>query len=64
MKLDFLGKELNVGDHVVFMQKNYRNFLKGEIISMSEKKATIKHDKTNTCSTETIQFFGQLIKIN
>lgn len=63
MKTDFLGNELNIGDEVVFMQIGYRGLMKGFIISMSNKKAIISHEKTNVCKTEAIQFFDQIIKI-
>ena len=63
MYKDFLGNELQVGDRVVFMQINYRNFLVGTIKKLSPKKATITHDKTNICSTQSIQFYDQIIKI-
>jgi hypothetical protein len=55
---DFLGKELSVGDDVVFMQIGYRNFLTGTIHKLNKVKATISHgDK------KTIQFYSQIIKI-
>jgi hypothetical protein len=63
MKKDFLGNELNIGDKVVFMQIGYRGLMEGVITKLSEKKATISHDKTNTCRTESIQFYSQIIKI-
>ena len=64
MKKDFLGNELFVGDEVVFMQIGYRGLMKGVIKSLSPKKATITHEKTNTCSTESTQEHTQLIKIS
>ena len=63
MAKDFLGKEINIGDTVVFMQLKYRNLMKGVIASLSNKKAKILHEKTNTCSTESIQFHDQMIVI-
>lgn len=63
MKTDFIGNELKVGDEVIFMQKSYRNLLRGTIVSMSEQKCKIQHGKTNDGGTETIQFFGQVIKV-
>jgi phage gp45-like len=64
MKTDYLGNELKVGDTVVFMQIGYRGLMKGIITKLSDKKATIAHDMTNTCSTESMQFHDQMIKIN
>lgn len=63
LKTDFLGREVTVGDKVIFVQKGYRNLMVGEIIKMAEKTALIKHAKTNTCSTETRQFYCQIVKI-
>lgn len=63
MKTDFVGNELNVGDEVIFMQKSYRNLLRGTIVSMSEHTCKIQHEKTNDCRTETKQFFSQVIKV-
>ena len=62
-KVDFLGKVLSVGDTVVFMQIGYRNFLKGKIVKMSNKKATIEHERANIGGTQTLQFYNQLIKV-
>lgn len=60
---DYLGNELNVGDTVVFMQIGYRGLMKGEIVSLSRHKAKIKHEMTNTCRTESMQWHDQMIKI-
>lgn len=60
---DFLHNELQVGDTVVFVQLGYRNLLKGEIINITPKTILIKHEETNTCSTETKQTGSQVIKI-
>ena len=64
MKTDYLGNEIKIDDIVVFMQIGYRGLMKGKIISMADKKATIAHKKTNTCSTKSLQFYEQMIKIN
>ena len=63
MARDFIGQELNVGDHVVFMQISYRGLMRGIIKKLTPKKAVIEHEKTNICSTESIQFHNQMIKI-
>ena len=64
MAKDFLGKKLQIGDEIVFVQLGYRNLLKGRIASMTPKTIMIEHDKTNTCSTKTKQFPDQVIKIS
>jgi len=61
---DFLGNCLEVGDEVVFVQLGYRNLMKGVVEKIMPKTILIKHQKTNTCSTETKQFANQVIKIN
>lgn len=61
--VDFLGKELKTGDTVVFMQKGYRQLMKGTIRSMSALKVTLSHEPTNTCSIKTIQFGDQTVKV-
>jgi hypothetical protein len=63
MTKDYLGQEINVGDPVIFVQLNYRNFLKGTITKITEKTVLISHPKTNTCSTETKQYPDQVINI-
>ena len=63
MKTDYLGNEIKIGDIVVFMQIGYRGLMKGKITAMTDKKATIIHEKTNTCKTKSLQFHKQMIKI-
>lgn len=65
MAKDFLNKEIKIGDKVVFMQKNYRNFIVGKIIHLTEKTAIIEHEKQecNGNIKKTKQFHNQLIKI-
>jgi hypothetical protein len=63
VKRDFLGNELKIGDEVVFMQLGYRSLMKGVIVGMSNRKATLTHPRTNTCSTESIQFYEQMVKV-
>lgn len=62
-KVDYLGEKLFLGDTVVFMQIGYRGLMTGRIFSMSDKKAKIRHEKTNTCRTESVQFYNQMIKL-
>ena len=63
MAKDFLGKELEVGDTVVFVQLGYRNLLKGTVKRLTPKTAIIEHPMTNVCSKETKQFHEQLVKV-
>ena len=63
IKKDYVGNVLNIGDTVVFMQIGYRGLMKGEIVYMSAKKAKLTHEPTNTCRTESIQFYEQMIKL-
>jgi len=63
MAEDFLGKELKVGDRVVFVQKSYRNLMIGTISKITAKMAFLDHEETNVCSRTTKQAHDQLIKI-
>jgi hypothetical protein len=63
MATDFLGNELNIGDNVVFMQIKYRGLMKGVIKKLTPMKAVITHNMTNVCTTESIQWHDQIIKI-
>jgi len=45
------------------MQIGYRGLMKGKIAKMSRMKATLTHEMTNTCRTESVQFYDQMIKI-
>ncbi len=60
---DFLGNEVNVGDEVVFVQKEYRNFWIGKISKMTDKTVLITHERANIGGTQTRQFYSQIIKI-
>lgn len=57
---DFLGKELNVGDEVVYMRVNYRKLRKGTIKFLGKVKATLADSETQEI---TLQFHNQLVKI-
>lgn len=41
MKKDYLGNVLAVGDQVAFIERGYRNFVRGEITKLNDVKATI-----------------------
>ncbi len=66
---DFLGGDIEIGDTVVFlMTGSPRKLCTGEVFSISDKKAVIKHkpEKRNHIigeSTETQQFLHLLIGI-
>lgn len=59
---DYLGNNLYVGDEVVFMQIDYRDFMVGTLMSGGAKKGTITHEKTNTGRTTSVQYYSQMIK--
>lgn len=61
--VDFLGKTLNINDDVVFMRVGYRFFVKGKIVSLGKKKATIEVINSAGSAEKRIQFFEQIIKI-
>jgi hypothetical protein len=65
MNKDYFGKELNIGDEVVYMRINYRDLRKAKIIRMGPKKATIEYLSGKIGrSGKTTQFYNQLIKID
>jgi hypothetical protein len=39
---DFLGRELNLGDYVIFMKQHYREFGMGKIIKFTPQKVRVK----------------------
>lgn len=41
MKTDFLNQELKIGDFVVVMEKDYRNFTVGKIIGFTPKQVRV-----------------------
>lgn len=42
MATDFWGQTLQIGDHVSYMDRHYRQFCHGTIINLGEKQATIR----------------------
>lgn len=44
---DFLGNELSVGDTVVAIEKQYRNFKKARIIKIMNVKLTVEYTQYN-----------------
>ena len=63
MAKDFLGEEINVGDEVVFVQMQYRNFYQGKIVKITDKMLFIDHEKDNLGKSQTKQKHNQVIKI-
>lgn len=59
---DFFNVELNIGDTVAFMQKNYRTLKVGTIKKITEKMVFIEHERFNVGGTETKQEHNQVIK--
>lgn len=57
---DFLDNSIKIGDTVVFMRLNYRNFVKGTVTHITEKTLQINHNFHYT----TKQFHNQVIVIN
>ncbi len=55
---DFLGRELEVGDAVVFMEVNRRELKHGTIEKIGKAKATIRYG-----SLRAYQFPNQIIKV-
>ena len=66
---DFLGKEIEVGDKVIFEAPKYRNFVIGTVIDKTEKTCLIEFvnnwNYPGAGRKQTIrQFYGQCIRID
>ena len=59
---DFLGKELEVGDRVVFMEINYRNLLVGCVENLTPKKVRLQFQERGRLKT-CLQDPKQVVKI-
>ena len=62
MSVDFLGNEIKVGDEVCFIDRNYKQFHRGIIDSISPQKVTIKCD--SIYKGKTTRYKDQIIKVN
>ena len=61
MKRDFLGRELNLGDYVIFMKQHYREFGMGKIVKFTPQKVRVKYG--NHDRLELLQTADQLVKV-
>lgn len=61
MKRDFLGRELNLGDYVIFMRQHYREFGMGKIVKFTPQKVKVKYG--NTEYQQLLQTSDQLVKV-
>lgn len=61
MKRDFLGRELNLGDYVMYMKQYSREFGMGKIIKFTPQKVRIKW--ANHDWAELLQTADQLVKV-
>ena len=66
---DFLGRELKVGDEVVFMEVEYRSLKKGTIERLTNKMVFIKDGRVKYLADQkshpmlTKQFQNQVIRL-
>ena len=58
MPVDFNGKNLKVGDTVIYITGSYRDFSYAKIIKLGKAKATIKPGK----GRQTFRYYSDLIK--
>jgi hypothetical protein len=62
--LDFLGNKICDGDEIIFIERDYRNFMKGVVIKLSTKKATIEYVSRHSGKKyTTTRFYKDIIKI-
>ena len=59
---DFKGNRILVGDSVIFMEKEYRNFMIGEVVDITELTVLLKHTMDTNGKVQTRQFHKQVIK--
>jgi hypothetical protein len=59
---DLLGNELNIGDEVLFVRQNYRDFLRGGIVAFTPKFVRVSYAQGDDVN-EILQHASQLIKI-
>ncbi len=64
MAKDFLGKELKVGDEVVFVLLGYREFRRGTVKKLTPKTLIVEQSAASgSYNRETKQFHNQVIKL-
>ena len=61
--LDFLGKELFVGDEIAFMELRYRHMERGKITKITFKMLFIEYTNYRDWDTNCKQTHNQVIKI-
>ena len=67
--LDFMGKELSVGDTVIMIAPGYRHFCKGTIISFTARLCRVEYYNdwnypSSPLQIEMLQDGHQLVKVN
>ena len=61
MHKDFLGRELAIGDFVIFIRQGYRSFRLANVIGVTPKKVRIKWGDSKW--TELLQEPSSLVKV-
>ena len=65
MPADYLGNEIEVGDYVIFVEKNYRNFKIGQIKRLTEQMVFVEYPaRWGNGKSELRQAFSQVVKIS
>jgi hypothetical protein len=58
---DFLGRELQLDDYVIFQQQHYRGYRLGKVIKFTPQKVRVKYGDSKYC--ELLQAPEQLVKV-
>jgi hypothetical protein len=58
---DFLGRELQLDDYVIFQQQHYRGYRLGKIIKFTPQKVRVKYGDSDW--TQILQAPEQLVKV-
>jgi len=60
---DYLGFSINVGTEVVFIETSYRNYKRGTVVRVGDKKATVMFTDRYSREHETTRYYSDLIKV-
>jgi hypothetical protein len=58
---DFLGRELQVGDYVIYQKQSYRGYNLAKVIKFTPQKVRVKYGDSKYC--ELLQAPEQLVKV-
>lgn len=60
---DYFGNELQIGDKIVMIEPNYRNFVTGKILKFTPKNIQVEYISSTGYPHNILQQPQQLIKV-